>query len=126
MAKNITENMAESSILSWLKANNIFAWKNSTGGYFDVNRKIFRKQVSEYSINGSSDILGILPDGFMLAIEVKSPTRKKKNGEYQKNVVSDDQQYFIEMINENKGIGMVASSIEDVEKELNAKGYSII
>lgn len=112
------ESQVEEQILSYLAYHGVYAWKNPTAGYYDPKRGSFRKQVSEYAINGVADILGILQDGTLLAIEVKSPDRKKKDGTFQKGAVSQDQEMFLENIHNNNGIAIVASSVEDVEKGL--------
>lgn len=53
---------------------------------------------------GVSDILGVLPDGKFLAIEVKTPTGR----------VSDHQQKFIDKVNASGGVAFVARSLDDV------------
>jgi len=63
-----------------------------------------------HRIRGISDILGILPDGRFLAVEVKT----------KKGRVSPEQQVFLDRINALHGVGFVARSIEDVEKGLSA------
>lgn len=53
---------------------------------------------------GVSDILGILPDGRFLAIEVKTRTGR----------VSEYQASFLYEITKNGGVAFVARSVEDV------------
>lgn len=52
---------------------------------------------------GSSDIIGIAPDGRFLAIEVKTLTGK----------VTQEQQRFIDAVNRAGGIAGVCRSVED-------------
>ena len=63
-----------------------------------------------FHIRGASDILGIY-NGKFLAIEVKTPQRRRS--------VSEEQHAFMERVKEEGGIAFVATSIEDVERELN-------
>ena len=60
---------------------------------------------------GISDLIGILCDGRFLAIEVKTPQRRKR--------VSPAQKEFLDTINIAGGVGFVACSIEDVESNLS-------
>lgn len=59
---------------------------------------------------GISDILGILPGGRFLAIEVKRPGEKP----------TPQQEAFLEAVNQSGGLGIVATSIDDVEKLIRA------
>lgn len=68
------EKEIQKTILDWLELNKIFAWTNKTQGTYDPVKKIFRK--SKNQMNGVPDILGILPDGRFLAIEVKRKPNK--------------------------------------------------
>lgn len=98
-------------VLTTLANIKIFAWRNNTTGFFDTKRMIWRK--SKDQLNGISDILGILPDGKFLAIELKT--------EYCK--ASIEQKDFIDRINDRNGIGMFAKSIDDVLNRLKEAGY---
>lgn len=100
------EKAIENAILSFLWAEKIYCWKNETQGTFDPIRKTFRKHPNKKK--GVSDILGILPDGRFLAIEVKSKVGR----------LSPDQKAFIEDIVARDGIAFVARSIEDVQRHM--------
>lgn len=71
-------------------------------------KRIYRKSNNPFHIKGTSDILGILPDGRFLAIEVKSATGR----------LSEEQKFFIFQINANGGKAFMARTIQDVETEL--------
>lgn len=66
-----------------------------------------------YGFPGCSDILGMFIDGRLLAIEVKSQTGR----------VTNEQQKFLNLVAENKGVSLIARSVDDVmaviEKEYN-------
>lgn len=101
----LKEKDIENQILAWLWSKRIFAWKNQSVGVFDPIRKIYRKSNNKFHLNGVSDILGVY-NGKFLAIEVKSNSGK----------LTENQKEFLERIKSYGGIGIVARSIEDVEK----------
>lgn len=103
-SKLIPEKSIENSILHWLNMSGIFAWKNQSVGIFDPVKKIYRKSNNPFHIKGVSDVLGILPDGKLLAIEVKSKTGK----------ASPEQLEFIEKIKKSGGVAFVARSLDEV------------
>lgn len=108
--KVIPEKAIENQILHYLYKKNIFAWKNQSTGVFDPIKRIYRKSNNPFHIKGVSDILGILPDGRFLAIEVKSATGR----------ASEEQKHFLWQINAKGGKAFLARSIEDVESELGS------
>lgn len=89
--------------LELLKVRGIFAWRQNSGAV-PVGKRFIRFT----SINGVADILGILPDGRLLAVECKTKTGK----------VSPDQRYFQQMIAENNGVACVVRSVEELEADL--------
>jgi len=101
------ENAIQSAIMQYLFYNKIFHWRNNNTPIYDVTRKRFRA-MPKGAIKGVSDILGILPDGRFLAIEVKKP----------RSYMSKEQKLFIKNINENGGVAFMARSIDDVKKHL--------
>lgn len=103
MKLKIKEKSIENEILSFLKRNGIFAWKNESVGIYDAKKGVFRRKNSIHRIVGTSDILGIFYQRF-LAIEVKSKTGK----------LSDAQCAFLEAVKNNGGIAFVARSVDDV------------
>ena len=120
----MTEKEIENKILDWLKFNKIFAWKNQSVGIYDPVKKIYRKPNNKHHIKGTSDILGILPDGKLLAIEVKKPLLKKKRNELELLAqLSDEQFTFIRTVLENNGVAFVADSIDFVAHML--RNYKI-
>jgi hypothetical protein len=70
-------------------------------GTFDGEK--YRKLVG-FSIRGVSDIIGVLNDGRILCIEVKS----------EKGKVSAHQNAFIKKINKAGGVALIARSVDDV------------
>jgi len=101
------------SILDFLCFHDIFAWRNNTGAYAGaylskggaIHRRFIR-----FGHKGSADILGCLPDGKFLAIEVKTHIGK----------LSPDQKEFLARIEENNGMSFVATCIEDTSDYLES------
>lgn len=100
----MTEAQIEESILQWLNSNGFFAWKNNTGGYFDTQKKTFRKHVSKFALNGASDVIA-LRQGVVYFIEVKTIL----------GVQSNVQKQFERKIKENKGNYLLVRSVDDIK-----------
>ena len=107
MKRNSPEKKIEMEILGFLRAIDVFCWKNESTGIFDPVKKTFRSNKNPYKINGVSDILGVI-QGRMLAIEVKSPVGR----------LTDEQRIFLAKVNECNGIGFVARSLEQCVDQL--------
>lgn len=88
-----------------------YVWRNNTGGTYDATGRFIRYGLCV----GSSDLLGILPDGRFLAIEVKMPNKKP----------TKEQVKFLNWIKEKGGVAFVASSPEDVRKNLNVFDFVV-
>jgi hypothetical protein len=64
-----------------------------------------------FGLVGSADLLGIIkPSGKFLAVEVKSATGR----------VSEQQQRFLDMVRDFGGVAVVARSVDDVERAIEA------
>jgi hypothetical protein len=77
-----------------LQLHKIFCWRNNTGATWMGGRPIF------YGLKGSADIIGMLPNGRFLAIEVKTETGKQ----------SDSQKAFEKKVLENHGVYLLIHS----------------
>jgi hypothetical protein len=103
LEKNITKD-----IRALLKQYNIFHYKAWQG---------------MGSTPGVSDIIGLLPDGRFLAIEVKTPIgmhRRFKEREKGEKINQDD---FLDNIKLNKGVAFYAISSLDVLQALRSLGF---
>ena len=89
-------------ILEYLPYIGIFAWRTNSGVIFSEGRP------HRMAPRGTSDIIGIMPNGLFLAIEVKKPG----------GVVSQFQKEFLEKITTKGGVGFVAYSLDDVIEKL--------
>jgi len=103
------EGKVKKSIAEYLKNLGVFFWYNSSVGVWDAKRGYRRKNFSPYAINGVSDILGILPCGRFIAIEVKAPGVKRG---------TPNQDEFIRKINRNGGLAFYANSVAECEKKI--------
>lgn len=95
------EGIIKNQICHWLSLRKCLFWIQQAG---KIPGRINR---SKFLRNGISDILGVW-EGKMLAIEVKVPGKKP----------SPEQVQFIDDVNAAGGIAFVATSIEDVVREL--------
>lgn len=82
-----------------LSERGIIVWRNNVG-----LAKFPNGSVVKYGLcNGSSDLIGISPNGRFIAIEVKVPEEEPDS----------DQENFIKVILRNGGIAGVAHSVEE-------------
>lgn len=100
----VSESSVKSGIIDYLRVSGAFCWVSVSIGI--KGRKLNGKGMRR----GVSDVLGIYKGRFF-AIEIK----------YGKNKPSPEQVAFIEDVNLYGGIGFVAYSVEDVEKNLIQK-----
>lgn len=102
----VKESHIQKGIMDYLKLRGVLCFKHRNVG-------IFRQDTKKYiplpfGEKGISDIIGCLPNGRFLAIEVKAPGGKP----------TFEQKGFIERVSYMGGIGMVAYSIDEVEGRL--------
>jgi len=83
----------------------VYCWKNNTVGVYVKARDTYIPSFAK----GVSDILGVLPGGRFLAVEVKRPGGK----------ISPQQLDFISNIRDSGGLAFIAYDVEDVQKQLN-------
>ncbi|HUW45787.1 MAG TPA: hypothetical protein VMW50_08325 [Dehalococcoidia bacterium] len=88
---------------AFLKKVGIFAWRNNTGVFQMGSRYI------GFGTKGSSDIIGICPDGKFLAIEVKRRVGGKQ---------SPDQEWFQANIEANNGVYLLVHSADELRTKL--------
>ena len=98
-----TEKETQGAILEYLNLRGHFCWRNSTGAFSNPNNHFYR-----FGKKGSSDIIGVSKDGKGIAIEIKTKGKKPR----------PDQIAFLNEFVSRQGIGIVAYSVEDVQKYL--------
>lgn len=92
-----TENSVKNDVMDYLTSLGIYHWRNNTGRRGKVN----------YGRIGSSDIIGLLHNGRLLAVETKCKTKQTK-----------DQKEFQRNIEANNGLYILAFTLDDVIKGL--------
>jgi hypothetical protein len=100
------ENDVLRAVDNYLTIAGVTHWRNNTGAYKDGSRFI------RYGKAGSSDFLGICPDGRFLAVECKRPGGK----------LTPAQEKFIDTINANNGVAIVVNSLESLATQLRGAG----
>ena len=95
-----TENTVKNEVMEYLDSLNIYHWRNNTGRRGKVN----------YGRIGSADIIGLLLDGRLIAVETKCKTKQSKS-----------QKEFQANIEDNNGVYILARSVDDVKTSLNAR-----
>jgi len=97
----MTETELQAEILKYLKLRGIFCWRNQAG-------LLIKGRVIHMSPAGSPDIIGVMPDGRFIGVEVKLPRKD----------LSDKQAEFMAKLKDNKAFVFVAHSISEVEWHL--------
>lgn len=144
------EEYIENDILDWLHSIGGSADKIVSEGFYDVNKGIYRQRKSHYVRPGISDIIGTLPNGRYIAIEVKKPSEMSFFDRPIEDLVAREKEQLIKVArNEVKGasvkkyshaveqrsflldkiarggVGFFASSVDDCIKALSIFGIEI-
>ncbi len=92
-------------IMMELSKAGCIVWRNNVGALKDATGRLIRYGLCE----GSSDLIGIAPDGRMIAMEVKRPGKKP----------TPAQCMFIDAVRRKGGIAGVATSAAEALHILN-------
>ncbi len=113
MKKAIAVGKNEQSVVreidNLLNVYQIFHWRNQTGAL----KPSASSRPIRFGRPGSSDFIGICPDGRFLAIECKRPVG---------GVVSDLQKKFLDEIIKRGGVGIITRGAEDCLVQLKEWG----
>jgi len=90
-----------------LAGYHIFHWRNNTGAV-----KMGAKRWVRYGYPGSSDWIGICPDGRFLAVECKAP----KTGR-----LTEPQRNFLDCINRHGGVAIVVDGLDSLLVQLKER-----
>ena len=107
----MSETHIRNAICSWLRFHDALVVIYDNVGIYDQKLGRYRVRNNIHRILGVSDLI-VLWRKMYLAIEVKSATGR----------LSDHQKVFLEKVNSLGGVGIVARSIGDVERELRSRG----
>jgi hypothetical protein len=109
----IPEAVVLAACLEYLEAGGIFAWRNGSG------RARFGSGASarwvQFGIVGGADILGVLGDGRILAVETKSTSGRTTLA----------QDAFLDAIRGAGGVALVVRSLDDLIEGLEAAGLHL-
>jgi hypothetical protein len=95
----MSERNIQSEIMLALSKAGCLVFRNNTGALQDKTGRLVRYGLCK----GSSDIIGVCPDGKFLAVEVKTA----------KNRLTPDQERFISAVKASGGRAGVARSVDD-------------
>lgn len=101
--KNQGEKGVVDACMQYLRAKKYQVIRNNTGAIVVEGTR--GKRLIRFGSLGSSDILACSPSGRFVAIECKS--KRGKLSAYQEN--------FLQCISKNKGIAVVARSVDDLQ-----------
>jgi hypothetical protein len=109
MRGNAPEGQIKLACLRYLIRRGFFVWNNPSGAV-----RIGADRWVHFGLKGSADIIGMLPDGKFLAVEVKT-----RHGR-----VSPEQAAFMEKVRGMNGIAVVARSFRELDAALRREGYA--
>lgn len=109
MSKGMTpESIVLAGCLRYLQLRGIYHWRNSVGAV-----RMGPGRFMHFGLKGSSDILGILPGGRFLAVEVKAPGGR----------LSPEQRQFLDDVKTLGGLCLVVRDWKEIDSALREAGY---
>lgn len=100
-------------VLAWLRAVGVVVIRVNSGA---APGQGGRRYVRFTDTPGVSDLIGLLPDGLFLAIELKRPGERP----------TEHQRKFLDAVSGSGGLAFVAHSVADVEAALRAEGWRVV
>ena len=112
MTHHILERDVQRAVLALLHIHPkvSFAFRQNSGQMQRGDRKV------RFAFKGCSDVLGMLTDGRFLAVEIKRPGGKP----------TPAQQAFIDNVNRHGGLGLVVSSVQEIDEALKKPSMRVI
>jgi len=102
------ENTVLTGCLKYLQKKGIYHWRNSVGAV-----RIAPDRFMRFGKVGSSDILGVLPDGRFLAIECKAQSGR----------LSPEQKIFLSDVQELGALALCVRGWKELDQVLRTEGY---
>jgi hypothetical protein len=99
------------SCLAYLKVRGIFAWRANSGGTM-MGEGARKRFVRFNGAPGCSDVVGVLPGGRVLALEVKRPGGRP----------TGKQQLFLDTVRRLGGLALCVHSLEELVEDLERLG----
>jgi hypothetical protein len=103
------ESRIKATCLRYLERRGFFVWNNPSGAV-----RIAPERWLHFGKKGSADILGCLPDGRFLAVEVKALHGR----------LSPEQSAFMEKVRGLGGLAVVVRSFRELDAAFQREGYS--
>lgn len=103
--KKRTEQDLVNDCLHWLKLHKCMTWRQNQGAV-TINGPGSKRFVRFSHRKGISDIIGLLPDGRFLAVEVKMPGKRKN--------LTPDQSQFLDEVNAMHGVAVCVTSLDEL------------
>jgi len=100
-------------VLQWLALAGVFAFRVNSGGMRWRDTKGKSRYMQFNGAEGCSDVVGVLPDGRALFVEVKRPGGK----------ATEKQLGFLAAAQTAGAVAVVATGVEDLRGKLRAEGY---
>jgi hypothetical protein len=107
--RDTPEGLIKASCLRYLEKRRIKAWNNPSGCV-----RVAPDRWVHFGKKGSADLLGCLPDGRFLAVEVKA-----RNGR-----LSPEQREFLAEIRGLGGLAVMVKSWQELDAVLRREGYA--
>jgi hypothetical protein len=96
----VSEKDIQTQCLAWLKLRRVMAWRQNSGAM----KTAAGGYVKFSSVDGQSDIIGLLPGGKFLAVEVKSS----------RGQLRDNQEAFLAAVTAMGGVAGVVRSLDEL------------
>jgi hypothetical protein len=93
--------------LDLLALRGVFAWRNNTGSVVATSNG--RRRFVRFSTLGASDILGVLPSGRFITVELKSKTGK----------LTRAQRSFLDRVEAAGGLALVVRDLKELHAGLD-------
>ncbi len=103
----VNEKKIQNDILDFLKTIGLLVFPIQNAGVYDQIKKIYRRPPKHFR-PGISDIIGMLPSGKLLAIEVKAPKGKP----------TPDQLKFLVDVQGSLGVAFISRSVWQTYSQL--------
>lgn len=104
------EKQVEEQIMTWLKQNAFSMDIFDSKATWSPGAKTFRKNRS--LVEGCADLLGVSPEGYFVAIELKAPKKE--------TICRVEQRRFLERKILSNGFGIVVSSVDALSESWSA------
>ncbi|GHT78535.1 hypothetical protein FACS1894130_05290 [Spirochaetia bacterium] len=102
------EGRIKADCLRYLERRGIFCWNNPTGAV-----RVAPDRWLHFGKKGSADLLGCLPGGRFLAVEVKAPGGR----------LSPEQRQFLDDVKTLGGLCLVVKGWKEIDSALREAGY---